>query len=108
MRVALSFVPPGGGEVDYEAEFELPAIPQQGDYIKIADPRAPGFSCDFIVRRAWWGLRHSTDENPGPVRKLVLECEFALSGNSSNSHRQACDGYRRTGRPLKEFDDSCY
>jgi hypothetical protein len=109
MKVALSFVPPGGGEVDYEAEFDLPGLPQHGDYIKIADPQEPGFSCDFVVRRVWWGLQPSTDQNqPGTLRKLVVECEFALSGNSSKSHRRACDGYRRSARPLQEFEDSCY
>ena len=34
MKVVLSFVPPGGGETDFQLEFDLPALPQPGDYIE--------------------------------------------------------------------------
>jgi len=108
VKVFLSFVPPGGGEVDYEAEFELPGVPQQGDYISIVEPEGPG-TRDFIVRRTWWGLKFADrGEQPGTLRKLVAECEFALSGGASESHKRACEGYKRGGRPIKEFDESCY
>ncbi len=54
MKVLLSFVPPGGGEIDYNREADLPGIPRAGDYVRFRDdPNDPGTS-DFIVRRVWW------------------------------------------------------
>ena len=54
MKVSLLFVPPGGGETDYQLEFELPAPPQPGDYISVRreDTKDLGTE-DFIVRRTW-------------------------------------------------------
>ena len=55
MKATLAFVPPGGGEADYYLEFELPGVPQLGDYISIARSGQQGTE-DFIVRRTWWYL----------------------------------------------------
>lgn len=38
MKIYLTFVPPGGGESDYEIEFGMPAVPQPGDYVNIHRP----------------------------------------------------------------------
>jgi hypothetical protein len=35
MKVNLAFVPPEGGDVEYSLEFELPSVPQPGNYISI-------------------------------------------------------------------------
>jgi len=36
LKATLAFVPSGGGEADYHLDFELPGVPQPGDYISIA------------------------------------------------------------------------
>ena len=53
MLVNLSFVPPGGGEVDYELPMDMPALPSKGDYIVITRTGETG-SEDFVVKRIWW------------------------------------------------------
>jgi hypothetical protein len=53
MKMTLVFVPAGGGEADYQLDFDLPSVPQPGDYVSIRRPDAQG-TVDFIVRRTWW------------------------------------------------------
>jgi hypothetical protein len=57
MKATLVFVPPGGGEADYSLQFDLPAVPQPGDYISVTRPGQEGYE-DFIVRRARWVLSY--------------------------------------------------
>lgn len=115
MKVTLTFVPPNGGEQDYQLSFELPSIPQQGDYISITRPDSEG-TFDFIVRRTWWHLEYpenalyGSSSNPvhGAVGSIVVECEFAKGGFSNQDHLSSCEMYRvRTG-VLKEFEASGY
>jgi hypothetical protein len=59
IRATLVFVPPGGGEADYSLDFDLPAVPQPGDYVSIVrGDRNPAHYEDFIVRRTWWHLEY--------------------------------------------------
>jgi hypothetical protein len=51
IKVQFAFVPPGGGETDYTAEFDLPAVPRPGDYVSIRDSKEAAGVCSFIVRR---------------------------------------------------------
>ncbi len=101
MRVTLSFVPPGGGEVDYEMGVDLPVVPREGDYIKVLHETETG-TCDFIARRTWWLFKGEG------IEKIVVECEFALAEGSCPSHKRACEGFKRNGLPLKELEASCY
>lgn len=117
MKVTLVFVPPGGGEADYSMDFELPSLPQPGDYISITRPNRLGTE-DFIVRRTWWFLQHPdnslsgesiTESVTGTCRGLTVECEFAEGENSTESHKKSCHMYRNkeTGKILK-FEDTAF
>jgi len=107
MIVELSFVPPNGGEVDYSLTFDLPEIPRSGDYIKIFRPEQTG-ATTFIVRRTWWKLKHKDNIETGTFDKIMVECEFAISSDSSDSHIKQCEIYQFKTGILKEFDDSMY
>ena len=103
MLVRLGFVPPGGGETDYSLDFDVPELPREGDYICINRPGQIGNE-DFIVRRIWWNLETVGDENgPGKFIAVHVECEFALSDFSSESHAQVAKG-----SGAKSFDNSMY
>jgi len=115
MKVRLVFVPPGGGEQDYYRDFELPGIPQAGDYISVMRPGGQGTS-DFIVRRTWWHLEYPNNagvgraDNPvyGSVHSVVVECEFAKGMYSSEEHLRSCEIYKNKTGKLKEFEPSGY
>lgn len=115
MKVTLVFVPPDGGEADYQLDFELPAIPQTGDYISVMRPGRDGTS-DFIVRRTWWHLDYPNNELYGTagnsafgtVRSIVVECEFAEGSFSSEEHKRSLEMYKNRSGKLKEFDNSAY
>jgi len=93
MLVRFGFVPPGGGETDFSLEFNLPELPREGDYICINRPGQTGNE-DFIVRRVWWNLETVGDASgPGKVTAIQVECEFAVSDFSSESHAQVSKGY---------------
>lgn len=114
MKVRLVFVPPGGGEADYMLDFELPGVPQPGDYISIQRPKQNG-TIDFIVRRSWWYLDYPNDDLYGDVHNLVygmarvvvVECEFAIGPASSEEHLRACDIYKHEGK-LQKFEDTAF
>ncbi len=97
MKARLVFVPPGGGEADYSLLFDLPGVPQAGDYISIQRGEEPGTE-DFIVRRTWWHLNTpetraavaAEDERMGEIADLVVECEFAVGHYSHDDHKAAC------------------
>lgn len=116
MQATLVFVPPGGGEVDYSLDFELPSVPQLGAYISIrrSDERTTE---DFIVRRTWWhlgypdtGFARPSEAPPvyGSVRDITVECEFAVGPYSKENHRRACDRYEILTGERREFDTTAY
>ncbi len=117
MKVTLTFVPPGGGEADYGLGFDLPGVPQPGDYISILreGAGAPG-SEDFIVRRTWWNLKtpetrafaESGQEKYGETTGITVECEFARGPYSSDAHKRSCDMYAARGKEVPEFQASAY
>ncbi|MBC7527929.1 MAG: alpha/beta hydrolase [Chthonomonadaceae bacterium] len=89
MKATLIIVPPGGGKYLYSLDFELPAIPQVGDYISVRRPGQEGTE-DFIVRRNWWELQYPNlvgeGSGVGKVNFLLVECELAKGINSNPSH----------------------
>lgn len=107
MLVHLSFVPPEGGEADYGLSIEMPEIPRAGDYLSIRRSGASGAE-NFIVKRTWWNLEFDESKSVGSTSEVWVECEFALSPYSSDSHKKACEMYRNRTGLLKEFDDSMY
>lgn len=108
MKVTLAFTPPGGGEQQYSLDFELPGVPQQGDYIRIERNDEVG-TYDFLVKRTWWLLRYS-DGPParGVVKDLVVECEHALSVHPTPQHKKEADAYEAHGQKVKRFDRTLY
>ena len=116
MKATLAFVPPGGGEADYHLEFELPGVPQPGDYISIARSGQSGGTEDFVVRRTWWYLEHpdstpgvSAERAPtGATQRVTVECEFARSPYASDGHRRKCDAYDSRGLQVVKFDETAY
>ena len=124
MKVTLTFVPPGGGEQDYMLDFELPALPREGDYISVrrkgavkrSDGKEEFGTEDFIVRRIWWHLETPEDrwvveagkERIGSYGSIVVECEFAIGGFSSESHKAAVQMYENRGKQPRKFEMSGY
>jgi hypothetical protein len=117
MKVTLVFVPQGGGEADYQLDFDMPLLPRPGDYIRVRRPETGVQSADFMVRRAWWDLHYPTDDaysrpnqTPpcGKTEGFFVECEYALSPRSTDAHKQMYDAYRHRGKPEREFDDSAF
>lgn len=98
MKVRLGFVPPGGGETDYSLGFELPAVPQAGDYIMVNRGEEAGVEA-FIVRRSHWGFAVDEEGQNGRLTEVWVECEFADSDFASPSHKRSVDMYEnRTGK----------
>ena len=107
MKVNLTFVPPDGGEQNYFLLMELPQIPSKGDYLSIMRS-GKNRSENFIVKRTWWNLQFDESKKLGQVSEIWVECEFALSPFSSESHKQACINYEQKTGILLEFDESPY
>ncbi len=114
MKVDLVFVPPGGGEADYMLGFELPAMPQPGDYISVSRKGGEVGQEDFIVRRIWWSLEFpnnllsETAENRsfGKPTSICVECEFARGPFSTEAHKSACDAYEARGFKVQTHEAS--
>lgn len=121
IKVRLSFVPPGGGEVDYGLTMNMPALPREGDYITVLreglDPKDGDRvgSEDFIVRRVWWHCNypddgssyHEAGKEPVGTCEVNAECEFAIGPFSSPAHkRAAATGKARTA--TQEFEATNY
>jgi len=126
MKATFTFVPPGGGSLDYSGIFDIPAVPRVGDCISVRRDGLIGTE-DFIVRRIWWDLisppydeddrgstfvsMRSPDRPAGPsgpvghTSKLIVECEFARGRHSSKEHLEACRAYELRGQPPKSFAD---
>ena len=102
MKTRLVFVPPGGGKINYSLDFDLPGVPQPGDYITILRKDNPVGTEDFIVRRTWWHLgypdsktHHGSDHSPlGHTIGICVECEFGQGPYSTDEHRRTCVGYK--------------
>lgn len=107
MKVALAFVPPGGGETDYYLEFEMPSVPQAGDYISVLREGADGAET-FIVKRTQWSFETSADGKNGKVSSICVECEFAEAGFSSSDHKRAVERYEAETGKKNVFDVSVY
>lgn len=110
MRVRLIFVPPTGGQSDDQLEFELPAIPQAGDYIYITREDQEGAEC-FIVRRTLWELSYPkavANGDPGTASTIWVECEFAGGRAMSDGHKQVCDGYEAKGYNVQLQDPPAF
>lgn len=107
MKVNLVFVPPDGGEMDYQLEMDMPAIPNSGDYISLTREGTSGTE-DFIIKRAWWNLEVDKNGDNGKTVGVNIECEFAIAPYSSENHRSSCNTYKfKKGKELK-FDISMY
>lgn len=116
MKVQLVFVPVGGGETEYSLTFELPAVPQKGDYISVSRPGDDG-TADFIVRRTWWQLHYpkaaldktASENDFGTEYSICVECEYALSPYSGTSHKERAKTpkIQRNGA-CPEFDDTMF
>ena len=107
MKVNLSFVPPGGGESDYSLPMEMPDIPRAGDYISVQREGHSGTE-NFIVKRTWWNLHFDEKTGAGATTEIWVECEFAMSPFSSESHKRSCEMYASRKGKLNEFDVSMY
>src|SRR4051794_24071442 len=113
MKVTLIVVPPGGGEQDYELDFELPAVPEAGAFISVAredrkDRPDHGYEW-FFVRRAWWDLKYphsaptAREGDTGSLYMVGVEVEPARGRWMSPSHTRACDGYEASGLKVRNF-----
>lgn len=125
IRVNLTFVPPGGGEIDYGLTMDMPALPREGDYISVTRERPKGATVDddrlgsenFIVRRVWWFCKfpddgkssHTVGKEPIGTAEANVECEFAIGPYSSPAHKRASANYetRGKGKP-QEFEATNY
>jgi hypothetical protein len=111
MKATLAFVPPGGGETDYQMDFDLPTVPQKGDYIMIKEPGAEIRFRSFTVRRTIWSLTYPPENRRdalGGVESVLVECEFARNSLMSKAHAQSCDMYERRGKPMTDQEDTAY
>lgn len=107
MKVNLSFVPPGGGKIEDSLTVEMPEIPRQGDYISVTRSGQTGTE-NFIVKRTWWNVVVDGSKPAASAKEIQVECEFAASSASSESHNITCRDYQaRTGR-LLVFDASMF
>ena len=102
MKVEFAVVPPGGGEIDYTFDCEMPAVPVTADYVLKRDSAEgePLAYATFIVRRRWF-----FPEEEGAV---MVEVEVARSFRESENHKRICDGYAAKGKPLQWMEHSCY
>lgn len=114
MKVRLVFVPPGGGEADYQLQFELPAVPQAGDYISVLRDGASGAET-FIVRRTIWQLSYpqstsasAPEHEHGKASTIWVECEFARGAYMTDAHKAACDSYEAKGFAVTEHEATAY
>lgn len=121
IRVRLTFVPPGGGEVDYGLTMDMPALPRAGDYISVLRDPLPADkpdylgSEDFLVRRVWWSCKYPDDgrmshpagKEPVGTCEVNVECEFAVGAFSSAAHRRGA-GTAKARSEIHEFENTNY
>lgn len=94
MEVQFLLFPDEGEEPDHTLMFELPGVPQAGDFVTISHPGQEGCT-NFIVRRTQWDLDHP-DLGPshragefvvGTMSAVTVECTFAVGPYSSEEHK---------------------
>jgi hypothetical protein len=113
VKIILVAREPDSTKVDFSLEFELPAVPRQGDYISVSRPDVhEPFGEDFIVRHVWWRLRHSethgysTTETPGEFVEVFVECDPATGPYSSQRWRDMLESARTRGCKIEEMQVS--
>jgi hypothetical protein len=115
MFVRLVFVPPGGGEADYQLQFDLPAVPQKGDYISVMRAGTGDLGYEtFIVRRTMWELKYPAAEGPFAAEdehghgSVWVECEFARGAMMCPSHERVCAAFARAGFAVPEQEETAF
>lgn len=96
MRVEFVFTPKEGEEADHGQAFEMPGMPQKGDYMTITRPGQAG-AASFIVRRVHWMLdypgpataRCGARPVTGTTNSVIVECEFEPGPYSFEEHKPA-------------------
>jgi hypothetical protein len=110
-KVIIVIREPGRLNSDYSLEFDLPQVPQKGDYISIQRPDKPRpYGEDVIVEQVWWRLDHpetatvgSAVPKIGGVIEIFVECSPAVGPYSSDQWRDSLRGALERG-DAKRFD----
>lgn len=102
-NVTICFVPPSGGEVDYQVSVKMPVIPNNGDYVSIIEE---GGTCDFIVRRKWFQFKANGEETQ--FSEVYVEAEFAKGHTSNPRHLDSIKVYESRGNAASSFESSMY
>lgn len=125
MKVTVIVAPPGGGQAEYNFDFDLPAVPGADEYLTVArddmlaNPQrreAGDFGIDecFYVRRVWWDLRYphsrptSTEGDIGSAYMIAVEAEVARGPHMTAEHQKASGIYEHKGLKVRTFDNSAY
>jgi hypothetical protein len=112
VRVSIVVREPGKQKPDYSLPFDLPVVPNKGDYISIQRPdKQRPYGEDMIVRRVWWRLDHpetggfasSGEEKVGRMHEIFVECDPAVGPYSSDQWRDGLSHHRQTGA-IEELD----
>jgi hypothetical protein len=96
----------GRTKPEYSLAFELPQIPNVGDYISIRrlDVREP-LGEDLIVRHVWWRLHHSGEPfSLGAVTEIFVECDQAIGPYSTASWRATLETKKNAGANVEVFE----
>lgn len=99
----------GSIKPDYSLEFDLPALPRQGDYLSIQRPDTPEpYGEDVVVRQIWWRLNHATtlgqETHPravGDMKEIYVECEPAIGPWSSDAWKRSLNAGIESGQVEK-------
>ncbi len=98
-------------KVDFSLEFEVPRVPQEGEYVSVNRPDVKyPLGEDFVVRRVWWRLRHrethryATTETPGQLEEVFVECDSVIGPYSSQSWRAALNSARERGCQVETME----
>ena len=112
MQIVVVIREAGSLKPDYSLEFDLPAIPRQGDYISIQRPNLPWpFGEDLIVRQIWWRLKYpetravgeASEKALGNTDEIIVECEPAIGPWSSDKWRASLENHCCEGK-IPEFE----
>jgi len=114
VQVRLCFVPSGGGPIDYVRDVDMPALPETGDYVIVADQEPDGTAGEvatFRVRRKWWNIDMVVvqDQDATPQQasvRVFVECEFAKGPHASANHLANYEQHARASGVRVVFDDS--
>ncbi len=98
----------GGTKPEYSLSFDVPGVPQIGDYISInrLDVREP-LGEDLIVRHVWWRLKHSGESlSSGAVTEIFVECDKAIGPYSTAAWKLSLEAMQRSGLHVDVLDVS--